>query len=111
MTFDEFSTLVRTLHERLHAEKAFLDSLPSQVSEFVATNDLSELLYDQRELLCAAAFGERWPDVSWFLFDWLPGFAITVGVDSQTPKDYVIHSVDDYLAYAKNELFSGEKES
>jgi len=107
MNFSEFSTLVRSLHERMHAENTYLDALPAQVREFVGTNELSELLYDQRELLCAAAFGVHWPDVSWFLFDWQPGFAITVDVGTEQPKDYVIHSVDDYLAYAEKELFGG----
>lgn len=105
MTFDAFSTLVRALYDRMQADNAYLDALPSQVSEFVATNDLSESLYVQRELLSAAAFGEHWPDVSWFLYDWVAGFAITVRVDTPESTTYVINSLDDYLAYAEKELF------
>ncbi len=105
MNFETFAGLVSSLHEKIEADTTFLDGLPAQVSEFVATNALSESLYVQRDLLCAAAFGERWPDVQWFLYDWRPGFAIHVAVDTLEPREYPIHNLADYLAYAKKELF------
>lgn len=104
MTFSEFSALVLSLHDRTRAENAYLDALPSQVREFIATNQLSEQLYAQRDFLCEAVFGEHWPDVNWFLFDWKPGFCIVVGTESAVR--YEIHTVDDYLAYAEKELFT-----
>lgn len=105
MTYDEFSALVRTLHERISADNQMLDALPAQVREFLGTNQLAESLYAQRELLAAAAFGAHWPDVNWFLFEWRPGFEITTDATTPRAATYVIKSIDDYLAYAKEQLF------
>jgi len=105
LDYAAFATLVGQLHEHKAAENAYLDALPAQVREFIGTNEFSEMLYAQRALLSRAAFGETWPDVEWFLYEWRPGFEITT--DNSTPRaaTYVINSLDDYLAYAKEQLF------
>ncbi len=105
MNFDAFSTLVTRLHAAKSADTSFLNGLPSQVSEFVATNTLSESLYAQLEAASAAAFGDLWPDVQWFLQEWRPSFEIVCGVGTPQARTYAIQGLEDYLAYAGTELF------
>lgn len=107
MNFDAFSKLVTALHVAKTADTTYLDSMPSQVGEFVATNSLSESLYVQLETVSAAAFGDLWPDVQWFLQEWRPGFEIVCGVDTPAVRSYAIGGLEDYLVYAKKELFPG----
>ena len=106
MTFDEFSSTVRILFEQGQANAKYLEGLPFQVREFLVTNSLAESLYSQVECLGKAAFGPMWPDVAWFLQDWQPGFEIVVGQPPEEVKRYPIGGLDDYLAYAKEQLFS-----
>lgn len=106
MDFQTFSTLVRQLYEHKMANDAYIRPLPLQLQELMVTNPLAESLYTQQALLGQAAFGEHWPDVRWFLEDWKPGFEIQVRVDQPpAPTCYVINSLEDYLDYARRELF------
>jgi hypothetical protein len=123
MTYEQFADLVSKLYQFKQNDSKYLEGMPSDVREFVATNRLAESLYAQIDLGLSAAFGSRWPDVQWFLQDWKPGFHIKVkapgptpfsktsGIESMEdylvyPKTFVIESLEDYLAYAKEQLFS-----
>lgn len=106
LTFEQFEKLVRFLHARNQADAEYLHPLPSQLSEVLATNPLTESLYSQVALLSETVFGELWHDVQWFLFDWKPGFCIEITATATNPKrSYTIQSIEDYLSYAKAELF------
>jgi hypothetical protein len=89
---------------RASAERV-LAQLPSEFGEFVVTNSYTDLIEQQKELALRLAFGAFWEDVSWFLYDWRPGFHISVPSDNGTSIKYVINNIDDYLDYAKKELF------
>lgn len=104
LTYSGFCALVRKLKEQLAEEAVFLDGLPAQVSEFLGTNALTELLRSQCEVLASAAFGEHWPDVNWFLYEWRPGFEIVTDATTPRAATYTINSIDDYFAYAKEQL-------
>lgn len=109
MNFEQFSGLVSRLYEHKVSNARFTDPLPPQVSEFLITNPLTESLYSQVELVAEAAFGERWPDVRWFLEDWRPGFEIHLESEGRPPQVCKIESLEDYLSYAKEHLFSQER--
>lgn len=108
MTYEQFAALVSKLYQFKQNDSKYLEGMPSDVREFVATNQFAESLYAQIDLGLSAAFGSRWTDVQWFLQDWKPGFHIKV--ETQEPptfaKTFVIESLEDYLAYAKEQLFS-----
>ncbi len=42
--------------------------------------------------------GDLYDDISWFLFEWQPGFHITID-----DKKYEINNVDDYFNYLETE--------
>ena len=110
MEFEQFKRLVTQLHEKRQAEAAYLEPLPVDLREFLASNTVVELLREQLELICTAAFDEHWNDVSWFINDWKPGYEIRVSKDQgRTVTGYVINDLSDYLRYAKCELFAEAK--
>jgi len=106
ITPDAFDTLLRQLQELKAKADAYLDPLPAEVSTLLVTNAYAEAHYAQLSLLGAAAFGDAWPDVDWFLNEWRPGFTITVRVGTPEQHEYTLHSLEDYLAYAHAELFA-----
>jgi len=108
LTWPQFEFLVRELHASNQKADAYLRALPVEVSRLLFENAHAQQLNHQQELLAAAAFGPWWPDVSWFLYEWQPGFSVTCADEAGGKREYEMQSVDDYLDYAKAELFKAE---
>lgn len=106
LTPDAFDKLLRQLHALNTKAEAYLDELPAEFSTLLVGNEHAEAQYQQLALLGAAAFADAWLDVDWFLNEWRPGFTITVRAGTEQQREYVLNSLDDYLAYAHAELFA-----
>lgn len=104
LTYEDFCTLVTRLLELKTQAQAYLEPLPTELVSALTDNAYAKAHWEMLTLVSVSAFGEAWPDVEWFLHEWRPGLNIMVDYPDGT-KEYTIHSLEDYLAYAKMELY------
>lgn len=99
LTFEEFTNLVKYLAAMRKDAQAYLDLVPEDIAATIFDNNYANLQDRIIVKLLKTILKDYYEDVSWFLYDWRPGYTITV-------KDttYVINSIDDYLKYACAEL-------
>ena len=96
--------ILRKLYKNKVKRDNFLDC-PEEYREVVSASTFTEYvdtLHHDYELLLEATFGEHHDSVTWFLYDWQPGFEVGVRDVDSTP----IHSIDEFIEWMKlNEGF------
>lgn len=89
--------LFRELYQSLVERNAYTDSIPREFDGVVFDNPYANSLGMDLEKVMDFAFGEHAEAISWFFYEWKPGFCC---------GDVKINSIDDYIDYMKaNEGF------
>lgn len=99
LTFEEFSNLLKYLAIMRKDAQAYLDLIPEDIAQTIFDNNYANMQDRIIVKLLKTILKDYYEDVTWFLYDWKPGYTITV--ENTT---YVINSLDDYLNYASKEL-------
>lgn len=102
MTYEEFCDLVSFLYKSNLDKDIYINSIPRDLSSFIFDNSFSNILEKQNQKLMQFYFQDLYHDVDWFLYEWSPNSCNEITVNN---KSYIIKSLDDYLDYAKQELF------
>jgi len=82
--------------EQLRRDK-WLDNVPSDINDVFFNNEYVDSLYSVNSLLMDEVFDEYAESVSWFLYEWKPGYEVEV--DGKTTK---INNIDDYIDWMKS---------
>ena len=93
----------RTLAELLQCRQKgqeWLDEVPASIKEAFYDNEYVTSTDDMFTAVLEAWLGNQVliDDVSWFLYDWRPGFDILVQRDDKEIS-YTINDIDDYVQY------------
>jgi hypothetical protein len=91
MNYETFADVVTTL-------KRLID----QQEQFILENQYANFDGLQIDKLARTLFGEHYEDVAWFLYE-RNERCNKIWYDD---REYVINSVEDYLVYAKKEMFN-----
>jgi len=108
MKFSAFEKVLTLLVDEKAVQTAYLDRLPTEFQLALFDNDYSDSLSRVESALSKELFTIPflYDDVGWFLYEWSPGYSITVG-----PITYPLDGLSDYLAYVKeNYEFEADNE-
>lgn len=81
----------------------FIGTLHPSLAGFIFDNPYSLTMDVENDILSEALFGKFYDDVSWFLYEWRPGFTISVNVGSDDEITYTINTEEDYYDYLRKE--------
>jgi len=94
--------LFRVLHASNIERDKYMDSIPREFRECILFNDYVRSLHNDFNTMLDFVFQEHSYSVSWFLFDWEPGFTVS-GIGE---KECPIHNIDEMIDWMKkNEGF------
>lgn len=100
MTMKKSEVFRKLVQLRTDAD-VFIDSIPSPINEAIFDNDYSNAQGLMIDMLSDAYFGKHAESVNWFLYEWKPGY--TVSIDG---KETVIEYLDEYIEWMiENEDF------
>lgn len=93
--------LFRELYKSDVKRLNYFDTVPYDLRTAIL-NRYTDHLFNDREMLIRAVFGEHAHSVEWFLNDWQIGYEVGLSEGEQTP----IYSIDDMIEWMKkNEGF------
>ena len=87
--------LLQQLRSHQRQRDAYLAAVPRDLRQAVYDNEFCGSLEASNDLLTAAAFGDAYEDVQWFLYEMRPGYSITEADGSQ----HVFNSDADFYIY------------
>lgn len=88
--------IFRELYANILKRDEYFDRLPRDINMFVVDNGYTDNLLHERDKLIEHIFGEYADAITWFLYDWKPGFECgCLGVCVP------IHNIDEYIDYLK----------
>lgn len=91
------------MHTLELTKEQYINSIPKDISAAIFDNTYQENTTKQFELLFGHVFGDMANDVFWFLYECKPSRCNTI-ISNGT--EYIVKSLDDYLLYAKQEMFN-----
>lgn len=77
---------------------AWLNTIPTEIRESFYENPYVNSILMEHDTLLKFTLGDLCDDVFWFLYDWKPGFHITVD-----DRQYIINDLNDYITYLETE--------
>lgn len=99
MKFSKFKEVVTQIRNIEDAKDRYMDSIPTDIRDAFFDNEYTNnqgLMFD---VVFNALFGETLTeDVFWFLYEWKPGYSVTV-----EDREYKIETIDEYFEYIKKE--------
>ena len=105
MNYKTFAETVTSLKTYLTDQDKYVDSIPPDIRGLVFDNEYSNINAMIIDCLAKTVFDEHYADVAWFLYEhnercnkiWIED------------REYQINSLDDYLLYARKEMFGDEE--
>lgn len=88
---DVFRALVESNNKRNN----YIDSVPRDIQSVVFDNGYVDTILRDNTMLIDAYFGEYAQSVSWFLYEWQPGFE--VGMNGETEAIYNFEQYIDWM--------------
>ena len=105
MTYQEFEEIFKMLITERDKRDEFLNQLPSSISAAFFDNEMVNSLHKTIDKLCEKLFTPNLlQDVEYFLYDYEFGWKFSVNY-----KEYAFKTIDDILAYFKEEYFTEHK--
>ena len=102
MKYETFADVVTTIKQLIDQQEQYVQSIPSDIHQFILENQYANFDGLQIDKLARTLFGKHYEDVAWFLYEHNERCnKIWCG-----EVEYVINSVEDYLVYAKKEMFN-----
>lgn len=89
--------IFRKLYDEQVRRDKWFDSLPSDISVAFFDNEYTNSLDVANSMLMAKVFDKYTESVSWFLYEWKPGYE--VGFDGKHTK---INNIDEYIEWMKS---------
>lgn len=82
-----------------HVERTeYLDCIPRDINTFVVDNAYAVNMDQERDMLIKAIFGIWAESVEWFLYEWEPGYEVSIhGISTK------IYNIDEYIDWIKKE--------
>jgi hypothetical protein len=74
----------------------YIKQIPTDIQDSFFDNGYVNTIRMMNDELIEVAFGEHYPSVEWFLYEWKPGYE--VGYDG---KFTVINNLDEYIEWMK----------
>ena len=102
MKYETFADVVTTLKQLIEQQEQYVQSIPSDIHQFILENQYANFDGLQIDKLARALFGEHYEDVAWFLYERNERCNKIWYAD----REYVINTTEDYLVYAKKEMFN-----
>ncbi len=102
MNYETFADVVISMKSVIAVQNAYIDSMPPNIDQFILENRYTELDGQIIDKLARTLFGEHYEDVAWFLYEQNERCNKIWYED----REYPINNIEEYLAYAKKELFN-----
>ena len=102
MNYKTFCDVVTSMKSVIAVQNAYIDSMPPNIDQFILENTYTELDGQIIDKLSRALFGEHYEDVAWFLYEQNEQCNRIWYED----REYPINNIEEYLVYAKKELFN-----
>ena len=104
MNYETFRDLVVAMKRRIGAQELYISSIPKDIRDSFLENAYTNIDGAMIDHLSKLLLGDLYEDVAWFLYEnnercnkiWFED------------REYTINSTEDYLHYAKQELFKDE---
>lgn len=90
--------LVRKIKDLDTQAIEYINKVMYPIDCFILDNEYSNCNALIQSALLKQVFGDMYEDISWFLYEWKPGY--TIGVGDVT---YVINSEEDYYKYLETQ--------
>lgn len=99
MNIKTIRRVIETLQASNERQSKFLEKLPRGFGEALFDNTYVDAFIETQAFLLEELLGEElFDEVSWFLYDWAPGYDI---VSQQS--SYKIENLEDFIKYLKAE--------
>ena len=104
MNYETFKDLVVAMKRRIESQELYINSIPKDIRDSFIENAYTNIDGAMIDHLSKLLLGDLYEDVAWFLYE----------CNSRCNKiwfedrEYIINSTEDYLQYAKLELFKDE---
>lgn len=97
MTFDEYATMVRSLHTLNTKQQEYIDRIPRDIRDAIFDNEYTAAYSEMLNSVMKAALPQNlYDDTQWLLYEWKPGALVQIdGVD------YVTCTLDECLQLSK----------
>jgi len=89
--------LFRKLYEEEVKRNKWFKSLPLDINSAFFDNEYVNSLYNDNSMLIEKVFDEYAESVSWFLYEWKPGYEVEF--NGKTTK---INNIDEYIKWMKS---------
>ena len=101
MNYETFRDLVVSMKQRIETQEKYMDSIPQDIRQVVFENEYAKIDGLMIDHLSRLLLGDLYEDVAWFLYE-NNERCNKIWYDD---REYIINSTEDYLYYAKSELF------
>lgn len=91
--------LVRKIKDLEKSGDKYLTTLPGIFNMLLIDNEYSVSKDLIQAVLMRNIFADMYDDVTWFLYEWRPGFSIT----TQDGTEYIINTEEEYYKYLENQ--------
>lgn len=97
MTFEEYSTMIHTLHALNDKQQDYIDRIPRDIRDAIFDNEYTAAYSEMVNSVMKAALPQNlYDDTQWLLYEWKPGALIQVN-----GADYTPCTLDEYLQISK----------
>jgi len=101
MNYETFKDLVVAMKRRIGAQELYISSIPKDIRDSFLENAYTNIDGAMIDYLSRLLLGDLYEDVAWFLYE-CNSRCNKIWYDD---REYIINSTEDYLHYAKRELF------
>lgn len=91
--------LIKEIRELDQKAEEYINKLVYPIDMFMVDNEHSNCQSLIQSKLMREVFGDMYEDVTWFLYEWKPGYTITTGANTPEEKTYVIETEENYYKY------------
>ena len=101
MNYETFKDLVVSMKRRIETQELYINTIPEDIRDVVLDNTHTNIDGAMIDYLSKLLLGDFYEDVAWYLYE-RNSRCNKIWVEE---KEYLINSTEDYLYYARQELF------
>lgn len=95
------SDVLRKIVQLHNEQNAYIDSIPNEFSSLIFDNEYTNCCGMMVDTLIDSYFGNHAESISWFLYEWKPGFSAGCVDEAGLKVTVDIDNIDDYITYMK----------
>lgn len=101
MNYETFRDLVVSMKQRIETQEVYINAIPEDIRSSFFDNEYANIDGLMIDYLSKLLLGDLYEDVAWYLYE-CNSRCNKIWYDD---REYLINSTEDYLNYAKRELF------